>query len=97
MRKFRHILSAEIAEEILNAWILSAKSRNHPEMLQFVPDIEDLLSLLEIVFLSSIEREEGADVLVRLVFFPEDRIGLAGACKVGGGTTFWRRNSVEPF
>jgi len=60
-----------IAEQIREAWIRAGLSRNHPEMVKAVPETKDLKALLEVAFLASIEKEEAAPVVARLVFFPD--------------------------
>jgi len=53
------LFDRRIAETIKQAWIAAGRSRNQPEMVDAVPDLTDLLALLETTFLASIEREEG--------------------------------------
>lgn len=65
------MLDIEIINEIICAWAKAGKSRNFPEMVSSVPNRVDLKALLETVFLSSVEYEEGVSTRVRVVFYPE--------------------------
>jgi len=65
------VLDPKVADEIVTAWIAAAHFRNNTEMALSVPRREDLLALLEVAFLASIEREERCPIRPRLVFFPD--------------------------
>src|SRR5215510_9698247 len=65
------MLEPNIIEEIRVAWRLVGSSRNQPQMTRAVPAAADLKSLLEMVFLASLQQEERRAVQVRLVFFPD--------------------------
>jgi len=65
------MIDDHIIEDILSQWEPIARAKNHEEMAKDVPDPRDLKSLFEIVFLTSIQTEEGNFVKTRIVFCPD--------------------------